>query len=196
MKIVPPASKLQRILRAKVGFALCFSMLLIAPVAFGQDDNEWKVARSKISELARQGKCSEEWDLLWHWAKSGQLQARTQLGMAIHWDLIFPPGLNQDLGTLRRHKYTFMIHALLSVDLATASPEMLQVWRDLVIGKVFTGGAYHPVYDCLSQIDRRVCTAKLVTDEFVADFDTYARELDVVAKLPGARPATCGGIHR
>jgi hypothetical protein len=181
--------------RKRACLALCWCVLALAPAAFGQTADEWKAAKSELSELAKQGKCSESWDLIWRWAKIGNSEARTMVGMAIYFDTLSPPGLSYDAATIRRHKYTFIVHALLNVDPATADPPVLEVREDFLKQKSLTGGNPHPFYDCLQEADRRACTAELVRTRFVADFDNYANELDAVAKLPGAKPATCPSLH-
>jgi hypothetical protein len=177
--------------------AFCFALLAVTSSGSrGQGLDRWESAKAQVEELVRQGKCPEAWQLGWRWAKSGNPQARVDVGMAVYFDFVVPGGLGQDAASLRRHKHTFIVHALLNLDNATAAPGASELRQEFVRSRVLTGGSNHPFYDCLAQIDRRACTAALVKDGFVADFEDYARELDAVAGLPGATPTTCGQAKR
>jgi hypothetical protein len=175
---------------AGLGACLLWPTLCLAQPAARPVDAEWEAASRDFFEHHSSGSeedCRKNWDFLWDWAKRGAAGARSQLGMSAL--LITPPGLNQDAATLYRHAWTFAIHGMVGND-----PNEISFAREVVgstpLGKLMPDAdAFN---SCLAESDRHACVKHLVEIHMVADFDTYAREFDLSANAPGAKPPQCG----
>jgi hypothetical protein len=171
---------------AGLGACLLWPTLCLAQPAAQPVDIEWEAASREFFKHPSSGSeedCRKSWDFLWGWAKRGAAGARSQLGMSAL--LITPPGINQDAATLYRHAWTFAIHGLVGND-----PDEISFTREVVgpLGKQMP----EAFESCLAESDRQACVKHLVELNVVADFDAYAREFDLSANAPGAKPPHCG----
>lgn len=136
--------------------------------------------------LGKQADCERAWALLWEWSKRGRPEARIQLWAVVSLDWIRPPGLNQDYETGLRHSYTFLLYAL-----AEDSEEAIAAVKRMPSDRRMSKFLAHGYLDCAASDHRRACVDGLVTAGRVASFQTYARELNILAAAPGAKPAHC-----
>jgi hypothetical protein len=171
---------------AGLGACLLWPTLFLVQPAARPVDTEWEAAGRDFFERHSSGSaedCRKNWDFLWDWAKRGSAGARSDLGMSML--LITPPGLNQDAATRYRHAWTFAIHGMVGND-----PNEISFTRELAapLGKELPDD----FNSCLAESDRHACVKHLVEINVVADFDSYAREFDLSANAPGAKPPQCG----
>lgn len=61
----------------------------------------------------------------------------------------------------------------------------------ITVDQKMSPSAAQPYLDCTTSNQRRACVDALVASGKVAAFDTYARELDILAAAPGAKRAYC-----
>ncbi|CAN5288128.1 hypothetical protein BH10PSE6_BH10PSE6_01060 [soil metagenome] len=172
--------------------AACLVFVSIGPSVAQPLD--WPAAQRQLAGLSLDTQCQQAWELLWSWAKQGEIGARVELSNVVGIGWLRPPGINQDLETHRRHAFTFLLHSLPSGD-----PGVLQeVERTVTIYRSMTRASAKPYLDCVAASDRSACVGRLVERGLVADFAAYARELDILAAAPGARPAECpaNAFHR
>lgn len=148
----------------------------------------WRSVENEFGSLWNQERCAEAWALIWRWAKSGDVDARGDLGRVVGY--FDPPGLNTDIASRHRHVFTFAIHGIVGGD-----PVNLDHARLVVDGLRMTRAITDPYYQCFEAVDRPACLQGLVSSGRVADFDRYARELDMMASADGATPAKCYQIH-
>jgi hypothetical protein len=172
----------------------CFFVLAIQP-AFAQPTADWASARRELEKISLDSPqhCQRVWEVIWSWAKRGEIEARLDLWKAVSLGWVKPPGINQDNETMGRHAHTFLIHSMPSND-----PGVLEEMRRTVtLYRSMTRSSAKPYLDCVAAADRGPSVGRLVDMGIVADFDAYARELDMLAAAPDARPADCsGGFHR
>lgn len=175
-------------LPCKVAGSLFVSLLSFASAAHAQSDVAWEAEVSAIAkeQIGTAEGCQKIWSVYWRWAKSGKTEARIDLWKLIWLGWLRPPGLNQDTETLLRHHYTFLIHSVASED-----PDVLEAFRRMPSDRRMTQFAAQPYLECVTANDKRQCVDSLVQRGLVADFDAYARELDLVAAAAGAKPAIC-----
>lgn len=169
-------------------------VLLLSFASHAQSDAAWEAEKSAITkeEIGTTESCQKIWDFYWRWAKSGKVEARVDLWKLVSLGWLRPPGINQDTETLLRHHYTFLIHSIASDD-----PAVLEAFRRMPSERGMTKFSAQPYLECVTADDKRRCVGTLVQRGLVADFDAYARELDLLAAAPGAQPVHCpeGAFH-
>lgn len=170
-----------------VGSLLAILLSFLQPTQ-AQSDAEWQVGREALSKevIATTEGCQRIWEFYWRWAKIGKAEARLELWKLISLGWLRPPGLNQDTETLLRHHYTFLIHSIVSGD-----PVVLEAVERMPHDRRMSQSSAKPYLECVGARDKSLCVSSLVQAGLVADFDAYARELDMLAVIPGAKPAYC-----
>jgi hypothetical protein len=130
--------------------------------------------------------CERLWAFDWQWAKRGSVGARAELGKAVFGSMINPPGLTQDLATRLKHSWTLLLHGSVNGDRVS-----LEFLKEMIGSTRLSQEDRAPFDNCLVAPDRRACVQHLVDQGLVADFDRYARELDLSAAAPGAFSVHC-----
>ena len=147
---------------------------------------EWDAATRGRDPLSTQEGCQEAWDFVWSWAKRGSASARSSIAAMIIYGYMAPPGLTQDVVTNRRHIWILLLHGIADND--EHSGNTLRQIVDSLGLSVSSRAIYD---DCIAATDRRPCVQSLVDKRIMPDFATYARELELSAAAPGARPVFC-----
>jgi hypothetical protein len=178
---------------ATLARCLAGALVVLAGVpALAQGSADWRAAKSELQSLSQSTPegCARTWEIVWRWAKQGEVEARTRLYWMVKSGWIKPPGLNQDSETTRRHAYTLLIHGMVDGDAAMLTAVQRMVTEERRMTQYSAG----PFLECVDAQDRRACVDKLVERGLVADFDSYAREVDLLAAMPDARPPSCTPI--
>jgi hypothetical protein len=174
--------------RRLIACILAVAVSMVAQSTVAQPTSDWPSAQKELRSLslAVQADCERAWDLVWQWAKRGEQQARLNLLGVVSMGWIRPPGLNQDTETMLQHYYTFLLHAL-----AEDSEEVIAEVKRMPFDRKMSQASAQPYLDCAASNQRRACVDGLVAKGLIAAFDTYAREVDILAAAPGAKRAYC-----
>ncbi|MGQ3298158.1 hypothetical protein [Reyranella sp.] len=183
------------ILLSKLAGSLITLLLAFAQPSSAQSDADWAAGKAAVAResIGTPEGCQNIWEFYWRWAKNGSVEARVELWKLISLGWLKPPGLNQDTETLLRHHYTLLIH-----NIASGEPVVLEaVERMVTVDRPMTQSSAKPYLECVRARDKSACVGSLVQAGLVADFDAYARELDMLAAAPDAKPASCpdGAFH-
>lgn len=139
----------------------------------------WVDAKSHLQALDKED-CSGVWDLLWPWAKKGNLEARVLLFNAMINDGVTPPGrVDYDFkkythDALAMALYSYGYDGTAADDFYRKAEVMWSVygkWPDLT-----------PFRLCVVEAKSSTCVAHAVSAGFIPSFDEYAKEIDQAAQ--------------
>lgn len=166
-------------------FLLC-SMFIVPTGAHAQPAKGSDVSDQTKALLSR-GDCAGAWNLLWPRVRDRDATATAMLIDAMNTHGLKRPGLNQDAISWERDLLVLNLHYLPYLENLSATD----------VGAFFTTGIVRHTGQELEACirDRRVavagCVSWAVENRWFPDFPTYAREVDAVAALPNALPASC-----
>ena len=144
-------------------------------------------AKQQASLAIDAGECSKAWELVWPWAKRGNVEARAILATGMLAAGLSLPGGRNDAITRYRDSLILAVHGAAGGDAAAKEMSLGLVQNSLVSDM---GGAQFTA--CLkADAAPQTCVDSAIKNGFIPDFANYAREIDAVASAPGSPKATC-----
>lgn len=173
---------------------LFWLVVLVAPSAFADSQiiGDWESAKTQGTSAVESGDCALAWNLIWPWARKGQVEARAILAGGVVVAELTPPGSGKDAISRFRHAVILAVHGAAEGD--RTATELLDGFLriDIVLDM---GG--RPLKRCFEAgILPATCVGEAVKSGFVPDFRDYAREVDAVSKSAGAAQASCGSGNK
>jgi hypothetical protein len=171
-----------------VGLAFCLPFIAFAGDATKKDrqSEEWLETKNKLQELVKGEKCEEYWDLLWPWAKKGNLEARVDLLTLMapppHGTTVIAPGNSGDLVSRIRDILVMAVHSDGYKSEAAYTRDYRELAYELYINEGFQeipeGRRF---LECVKSGSGN-CAEIAVKGKLVPSFDEYASQLDVLAR--------------
>ncbi len=162
-------------------------ILFFTSFARAETLENWPKAKALAQILYNRETCDKMWDILWPWAKKGNVEARSMLAKNILLAGMWPPGSTSDMLSYIRHATIFAIHGLANHEVAG---KKLLPFADRIQGAELFSVIL--IYDaCIDQKKTsEVCTNEMIQSGFIPDFESYSREIDA-AVMAGLKPARC-----
>jgi len=164
-------------------------ILVNAPaIVYAMDLEGWGETKKQAALAINSGNCATAWSLVWPWARSGNIEARSILATSMITAGLMPPGSAKDSISRLRHSVIFAVHGSLNKD--SAVTELL---RALLRTQIVLDSGGKKFMRCLDSAENPppVCVKNAVTAGFIPDFTDYARELDAIASSFGPPLASC-----
>ena len=163
------------------------ALLTTVSTACAQTNSDWIEAKQQASLAIDAGECSKAWELVWPWAKRGNVEARAILATGMLAAGLSLPGGRNDAITRYRDSLILAVHGAAGGDAAAKEMSLGLVQNSLVSDM---GGAQFTA--CLkADTAPQTCVDSAIKNGFIPDFANYAREIDAVASAPGSPKATC-----
>ncbi|NOX42164.1 MAG: hypothetical protein GXP19_00275 [Gammaproteobacteria bacterium] len=148
---------------------------------------DWGAAKAQAATAIDSGDCAGAWNLVWPWARKGNIEARAILATGVVAAGLIPPGGHGDAISQFRHSVILAVHGAADGDRAT-TVFLRALIRDNLISDM--GG--DRLKRCLdADTPPRTCVAGAINDGFVPDFEDYSREIDAYTSTPDAPAASC-----
>jgi hypothetical protein len=169
-------------------YTITFIALLISSlVACARANDNWMDVKNQASSAINAGDCSKAWELVWPWAKRGNLEARAILATGMLAAGLTPPGGRDDAITRYRDSVILAVHGAAGGN-AAATEMCLALIQEEPVSAM--GG--NQLSNCLKTgSNPQTCVDSAINSGFVPAFADYAREIDAVASIPDASKATC-----
>ena len=163
------------------------ALLTTVSTACAGANNDWIEAKKQASLAIDAGECTKAWELVWPWAKRGNVEARAILATGMLAAGLTPPGGRNDAITRYRDSIILAVHGAADGDAAATEMSLGLVQNALVSDM---GGTQ--IAACFKAgTGPQTCVDSAIKNGFIPDFANYAREIDAVASAPGAPKATC-----
>lgn len=145
-----------------------------ATVACAQVPDDWDRSKTQAAAAVESGDCARAWNLIWPWARRGQVEARAILAGGAVANGLTPPGGSGDAVSQFRHALILSVHGAAGGDAKTM--EMLRAVVRPELVSHMGGRALKRCLDAGNPPHR--CVADAVEAGFVPDFESYADEID------------------
>lgn len=168
----------------KFSFMLVLLVLFSIPSHAKEEKPSWVEDKAHLEELISENKCTEYWDVLWPWAKKGNLEARAWLFILMapppKITPIFAPGNSGDLITKIRnivimaaHSHDYQGDLSLWPGYKNTTNELYKMvgFNKSVKGKQFL--------ECTKDNKAKDCTEIAVKSKLVPSFEKYAEQMDM-----------------
>ena len=166
---------------------MLIAFIATTTLACAQITNNWETAKKQGEAAVDSGDCAQAWNLIWPWARSGQVEARAILAGGVFAAGLTPPGGSGDAISQFRHAVILAVHGA-----AEGDPAATELLHSLIRTELVSDMGGRKMKLCLEAgLAPHICVAEAVKLGFVPDFDAYAKEIDAVATLPGAAAAFC-----
>lgn len=164
-----------------------FTLLIIVTMACAGANDDWIETKKQASSAIDAKNCSKAWELVWPWAKRGNVEARAILATGMLAAGLTVPGGRDDAITRYRDSVILAIHGAADGD-AAATEMALALVRIDHVAKM--GGAQFA--DCINAgTAPKTCVDNATSSGFVPDFAEYSREIDAVTSARGSPKASC-----
>ena len=170
--------------------ALTAAFIVVTAVACTQplgDLGDWEAAKTEAATTIDSGNCAGAWNLVWPWARRGNIEARAILATGVVAAGLIPPGSYGDAISQFRHSVILAVHGAADGDRATMELLNALIRTDLVSD--MGGDRLKRRLD--TDKPPRTCIATAIKDGFVPNFEDYSREIDANTSAPGAPAASC-----
>jgi len=159
----------------------------VGPVAYAQKESDWEITKNKAASLINSKDCANAWQLIWPWARKGNIEARAILATAIYAAGLIPPNSTSDAITLFRHSLILSVHGS-----ANGDPAALELLHALLREKLISDMGGSVLEGCLNiGTPPSKCVENAVIDGFVPSFYDYAREIDTLSRADWSLKASC-----
>lgn len=148
------------------------------------NDSDWASAKARFEELGQEGECEKLWNVLWPWAKAGNLEARLYLFLITtpppDVPFAYPPGSDGSYIERIRDSFILSIHSygyeFESEDMSNMyHKERWNIYEQLGIKNTMTGRRF---LECIKE-ESRDCVDIAVKEKIVPSFHDYARGIDM-----------------
>lgn len=148
------------------------------------DDPKWVEESNRVINSPVDTGCQERWDVLWAWAKKGNLQARNALAGLAMWGALIPPTGRENVA---RYVLILGVHSLgYHDDYPGTEAQNKELIEWIKQSKNFS--KKEAFLTCITKEASQTCTQIAVDAEFVPSFDDFAKVIDqAIAK--GNKPA-------
>jgi len=152
----------------------------VSPVGYGA---AWEAAADRVfaiesAKISDDERCLETWNILWPWAKKGNLEARVFIALRVVSFLHMPywrmPDDADDVLSRRRHAFIMIVHSSGIPD-SGDEPTLNQIFVDYIQGFSFPGKK--SLLSCLQE-PKSLCAQGAVEQGVVPSFEVYAKEID------------------
>ncbi len=176
-------------MKIRVCLFLFVLSLFISSIAKAEDDPAWLADKARLEKLSSENlseekECQVTWDILWNWAKKGNLEARADLfyysfPAGLHAPQLYMPGLLDEISR-NRHTIILGIHSL-GVQLDNKLQPLYIEHSNKIFNRLLNYGLKGQGFlKCLTLYPREEC-AQLAQDRaLVPKFDEYAAEIDAL----------------
>lgn len=169
-------------------FVLSGFLFATASCFAASEDPAWLAEKERFKNvITNENRCYETWNVLWPWAKKGNLEARAMLFVAItpfmHIGAVAVPGNNGDSITTMRDSLIMAVHSegYKGGDSERAFMNALNEFRQSIY-KGFALNSYSSGREFLECVQKKKqgCSTIAVTEGLVPSFEDYAREKDAL----------------
>jgi hypothetical protein len=169
--------------------------------SYAAEDAEWSEDKIKLEKLTSEGKCDEYWDVLWPWAKQGNLEARRLLfiisAVQLHMPEVYPPGRSGDLISHVRDIIILGLHSLPNQNSGTITDQDKIFIETLTEFITYYASAFQlnsaskaeKFMECWSKEKTQKCTKLAVDNGFIPSWESYSAEID--ALIDKGMKSTC-----
>lgn len=164
-----------------------FALLAAATMACAGANDDWAGAKKQASSAIDARDCSKAWNLVWPWAKRGNMEARAILATGMLAAGLTPPGGRADAISRYRDSVILAVYGAAGGDTAATELCLALIQNNLVSDM----GGKRLAHCLKAGTAPQTCVDNAVNNGFVPDFESYSREIDAVASAPGAPKASC-----
>lgn len=165
-----------RINQIKIMFPIVVAVIFLSALTkvAKAEDLLWVADREKLARISDEN-CQEAWDILWPWAKKGNLEARLKLLGLVQWGIVTVPG-HADSASRWRDMSILTIHSSgYEGNIKNVAPEDPRL-------TTFVSADFQIIYrdflECYQKGDSIQCAEKAVKNKRVPSFSDYAEEID------------------
>ncbi len=150
--------------------------------------SDWETAKIQAMTAIDSGDCTGAWNLVWPWAREGNIEARAVLASGVVAAGLTPPGSHGDAVSQFRHSVILAVHGS-----ADGDPVTMEFLNALIRTNLVSDMGGDKLKRCLDAADTppHTCIASAINDGFVPGFQDYSREIDANASALGASAAFC-----
>lgn len=171
----------------KPAMTVVVTFIVMTAIACAKPSSDWEAAKTQAATTIDSGDCAGAWNLVWPWARRGNIEARAILATGVVAAGLIPSGSHGDAISQFRHSVILAVHGVADGDRAT-----IELLNALMRSDVVSDMGGDRLKRCLdADTPARTCIANAINDGFVPDFGDYAREIDANASAPGAPAASC-----
>ncbi len=146
----------------------------------------WQTTRDQAAQAFEKSNCTKVWQLVWPWARGGNVQALAMLATGAYSANLLPPGISTDPLARLRHTLILSAHAAAGND--TANTQLLE---GLLQEPLIADAGGRQLRECLAgNTAKEKCISHAVNDGFLPALVTYSKELALAEQQPHAK-ATC-----
>lgn len=155
--------------------------------AIAHDFTSWEKSKTYIEKINSNEFCEERWDVLWHWAKNGNLEARFMILFLLN----PPPDMGsmklpgrsgdvvsniQDLVIFSVHSHEYSGDFPMRDEYKKVAYELYKMvgFEDSVRGKDFL--------ECVQDAESSECADIAVSNKLVPSFNDYVLQIDALIK--------------
>lgn len=186
-------TNLLRVFECRKLFLYFMALLALIPsLALGKEPVSWEQDKARFEKQIfpkgnEEKKCQAAWNLLWPWARKGNLEARALLLMDAYTNGRIMPGRNRDWITVSRDMMILAVHSA-GVEGETYNKILDEQYKTEFAKSVFSKGSD---LNCFVQSRSQDCTKTAVAHHVVPSFKQYADEIDLLIKA-GKRSVCLG----
>lgn len=161
--------------------SLCFCNQGFAASYNSSNDPAWIIDKQKLEKIQE---CSDVWDILWPWAKSGNLEARTMLYTytvvsSAYNSKFLLPGESGDLVTKMRNILILGVHSEDYKETSNSDDAVRSVVRSMYKQYEFDARDKGKKFlQCLDSKGTKNCSKLAVEAGLVPSFENYAKQID------------------
>lgn len=167
-------------------------------IAFATDDvSDLLSDENKINNLSGDENCVARWDILWDWAKKGEMKARFTLLVSMmplpDTGAVRMPGNNGDYVSNSKDVITMAVHSWEYIgDSDNESKEFVKNYKAVILNVFMMAGldrieSGKKFIDCIGKSDGRTCSRLAVDEGLVPSFEIYSAQIDAM-KSKGISP--------
>lgn len=169
--------------------------------SYAAGDEAWLKDKIKLEKLASEGICDQHWDLLWPWAKQGNMEARRILftisAVQLHMPEVYPPGRSGDLVSHLRDIIILGLHSLPKQNSGTITNQdkvFIETLTEFIRYYISTfqlnsANKAEKFIECWSKEKTQKCTKLAVDNGFIPSWESYSAEID--ALIDKGMKSTC-----
>ncbi|MCG7870491.1 MAG: hypothetical protein JAZ11_00125 [Candidatus Thiodiazotropha lotti] len=168
--------------RTLILLTLLLTACATASSVVAEDNPEWLADKARLESLTEENRCEEQWNILWKWAKRGNMQARSMIYflMVPSPDMapIYAPGNSGDFMSSIKDIVVVAVH---SHDYRTSlsnddvySEAAYELYKQVGFDKSFRGRKY---LECV-KAEKKDCAEVAVEEKLVPSFNDYAAQID------------------
>ena len=167
--------------------------MLNAGVAFSKDVDTWESDKKKIENMSGESACEDRWNIIWKWAKKGNLEARYYMFVLMvplpDMSSLCVPSYDKDSASYRRDLLIWAAYSLDFVPGDEMGDEYIKIrdsYREdtkMWIGDL--GKESEKVQNLIKCIESKKnnCTEVAVEYGFVPSFKDYAKQVDALLNV-------------